>query len=360
MNERENRRAVGFAIIAVSVFAGYQFGLQLMGMLGSFLMIVLLAWLVSIAMEPPVDWFERRGYRRGLGAGIVLLAIVLGTVAFIGTFGGMMFAQLSDAVASAPTAISQIITWLNSTFEQNIDPNEVLKSLKLDSTSLTPIISEIAGGALGIAGTLLSVTFELVTVLVFAFYFSADAHRVKRAIAGWLAPDRQRVFVTVWEIAVSKAGGFVVSRVVLAAISAAAHILFFWAVGIPYWLPMGIFAGITAQFIPTVGTYIGIAAPALFALTDEPLDALWVIAFATVYQQIENYVLSPRVSRATMDMHPAVALGAVLVGHAIFGPIGAIIGIPIVAALLAVAETYGKRHELIEDLEEPTPEAAAD
>ena len=91
--------------------------------------------------------------------------------------------------------------------------------------------------------------------------------------------------------------------------------------------------------------------PALFAAFDKPINVVWIIAFATVYQQIESYVFTPRVSRATMDIHPAIALGSVFVGFAFFGPIGAIIGIPLAAAVIAVIETYADRHELVPELQ---------
>ena len=68
-----------------------------------------------------------------------------------------------------------------------------------------------------------------------------------------------------------------------------------------------------------IGTYIGVAIPALFAAFHDPIDVVWIIIFATVYQQIESYVFTPRVSRATMDVHPAIALGSVFVGFAFFG-----------------------------------------
>ncbi|MEN9711171.1 MAG: hypothetical protein RL441_1163 [Actinomycetota bacterium] len=339
-------------ILALALFAVYQFGLSLLATLSPFLMLLLLAWLISIAMEPPVSWFERRGYRRGLGAGVVLIGLVVFGLLFFGTFGGLMFSQLASAVAAAPQVALNIIDWLNTTFELGLDANQILASANLDSTSLTPIVSELAGGLLGILGSVFTGIFDLLTILVFAFYLSAEAPRAKRTIASWLKPDKQRIFITVWEIAVHKTGGFVVSRVLLASISATAHILFFWAIGVPYWLPMGLFAGITAQFVPTIGTYLGIAVPAMFSLTSEPMDAAWILVFATVYQQIENYVLGPRISRATMDMHPAIALASVFVGTAVFGAIGALIGIPIMAGILAVADTYGHRHELISEIDD--------
>jgi len=149
---------------------------------------------------------------------------------------------------------------------------------------------------------------------------------------------------------VTKTGGFVVSKVILATLSAIAHSIAFYVIGVPYWLPMGVFAGVVSQFIPTIGTYIGIIVPALFAVFEDPFDVVWIVVFATVYQQIENYLLTPRISRATMDIHPALALASVFVGVAMFGPVGALIGIPLAAAFLSVMDTYGQRHELIPEL----------
>ena len=191
---------------------------------------------------------------------------------------------------------------------------------------------------------------QALTVIVFSFYFSAEAPRIRRVVGSWLPQRHQKVFLTVWDIAVVKTGGFVVSKVVLATMSAFFHSLFFYLIDIPYWLPMGIFAGVVSQFIPTIGTYIGVAIPAVFAAFNDPWDVVWIIAFATVYQQIESYVFTPRVSRATMDVHPAIALGSVFVGVALFGAIGAIIGIPMAAAIIAVIETYGQRYELVPEL----------
>ena len=159
-----------------------------------------------------------------------------------------------------------------------------------------------------------------------------------------------------WTISVEKTGGYVVSKLVLASLSAVFHVAFFWFIDVPFWLPLGIFAGIVGQFIPTIGTYIGVALPALFALLDKPINALWIAVFATVYQQLENYVFTPRISRRTMDVHPAVALGSVIAGAALFGPIGALIGIPIAAVALAIVDTFSKRHELVPELASLEPD----
>jgi predicted PurR-regulated permease PerM len=338
------------AIVVFAVFAAFQLILWSISVLGGFLFLLLLAWLLSIAMEPAVAWFSNRGMRRGLATGVVGLLVVVASVVFLAVFGSLFFSQLAELVTRLPDYIAQTVTWLNSTFRLNLDVTKILAQLQISPETIAEIASNLAGGIFGVVGTIFGFIFDGLTVLVFAFYFSADGPRLRRAIGSWLPLRYQKVFVQVWDIAVTKTGGFVVSKVVLASMSAFFHCGFFYLINVPYWLPLGIFAGVVSQFIPTIGTYIGVAIPAIFAALQDPIDVIWIILFATVYQQIENYVFTPRVSRATMDIHPAIALGSVFVGFAFFGPIGAIIGIPLAAAIIAVIETYGDRYELLPEL----------
>jgi predicted PurR-regulated permease PerM len=113
-----------------------------------------------------------------------------------------------------------------------------------------------------------------------------------------------------------------------------------------------LFTGLTSQFIPSVGTYIGIALPILVAVAHQPLDAVWVIVGATVYQQVENLFIGPRLGRATMNIHPAVALGSVFVGAALLGATGALISVPVAAAIISVAQAYAHRYDIIDGVEE--------
>jgi predicted PurR-regulated permease PerM len=348
LDSRSFRRSL---LLVMLFLVGLKLALYVYEALGSFLFLLLLAWLLSIAMEPAVAWFANRGMRRGLATGIVGLIIIIATIGFIAVFGSLFVTQLSELIKGLPGYVDQTVTWLNNTFHLTLNSGSILDNLQITPGKVAEWASSVAGGVFGFVGTIFGALFDGLTVLVFAFYFSADGPRLRRAIGSWLPERSQKVFVTVWDIAVTKTGGFVVSKVVLAGMSAFFHCTFFYLINVPYWLPMGIFAGVVSQFIPTIGTYIGVAIPALFAAFDNPINVVWIIIFATVYQQIESYVFTPRVSRATMDIHPAIALGSVFVGFAFFGPIGAIIGIPLAAAVIAVIETYGNRHQLVPELQ---------
>src|SRR5690606_9946910 len=88
------------------------------------------------------------------------------------------------------------------------------------------------------------------------------------------------------------------------------------------------------------------ALPVLVALIDDPGNALFILAFLLIYQQVENYVFAPKITARTMDLHPAVAFGTVMVGAALFGPVGALIALPAAAVIQAIASTYLERHDV--------------
>ena len=349
LDPRFLRRTIVIILAAVLVFQLFEWtALRLAG----FLFNILLAWLLAISFDPLVTGLARRGMPRALATTIVALGVTAAIALFLFLFGGALANQAAALVLSIPFLILDIVEWLNGTFDAGINPADITANLTLTTQQVADIAGSLAGGIIGVVASVFGVLFSFVTILVFSFYFSAASPSIKRFIASWLRPDRQLVFIEVWDISVRKAGGFVISRLALAVIASAAHAFFFWIIDVPYWLPMGIFAGFVSQFIPTVGTYIGIIVPMLFAAFNDPWDPLWIVIFATIYQQIENYILTPRVSTATMDINSGVALAAVFVGAALFGPIGAIIGIPLVAIIIAVIETYGRRYEIHPDLDE--------
>lgn len=318
-----------------------------------FIFLVLLSWLLAIAMDPGIKRLTDRGWRRGSATGVVLAGLLLTIALFLAAFGSILFSQAQSLVNELPSAITQIVDWINQTFTMTLDPQSIINSLNVSPSQIATWAGTVAGGVMGLLTTILGGLFQFLTILLFSFYLAADGPRLRRTIGSWLKPRAQEVFVTTWDIAVQKTGGFVASKVVMAAISSTAHGIFFAIIGLPFWLPLALITGIVSQFIPTVGTYIGIMIPILFALiSSNPMNAVWIAIFATVYQQVENYVISPRISKITMKIHPAVAFGSVIVFANLFGPMGALIAIPLAAAIVAVIETYGSRYDLIPELTE--------
>lgn len=319
--------------------------------LGWFWAVLAFAFFIGLAMEPIVNRLERRGLRRGVGTGIVLVGLIAGTTLFFVVFGSLLVDQLAALIRSIPALTDNAIAWINEEFGTTIAEDEILQSLGISTGDIANAAASIGVGVIGVITSTVGLLFNLLMMLLFAFYFAADGPRLRRTIASWLPPSRQLQFVTVWDISTAKAGSYVISRGILAIISAAAHGVFFAIIGLPYWLPLALWVGFVSQFIPTIGTYLAGALPIIIALVSgEPFVALAILIFIIIYQQVENLILTPRVTQQTLEVHAAIAFGSVIVGGALFGATGALLAIPVVAIVIAVLDTYGKRYQLISEV----------
>jgi predicted PurR-regulated permease PerM len=317
------------------------------------------AFFLGLVMEPTVNRLERRGWRRGAGTAFVLLALIGGVTAFVLVFGNALVTQLSALVADIPRMVTSAVDWINAQTGADVSAESVLARLGITSTDLAEAVAALGVGLVEVVASAVGLLFSGAMMLFFAFYIAADGPQLRRTIAAWFPPRRQQVILTVWDISTARAGSYVISRGILALISAAAHAVFFSLVGLPYFLPLGLWVGFVSQFIPTIGTYLAGLLPIVVALAiGEPAMALAILVFVTIYQQVENLILSPRVTQETMQIHAAVAFGAVVVGGTLFGAPGALLAIPIIAIVQAVVDTYGRRYALVPELEAMETEAS--
>jgi predicted PurR-regulated permease PerM len=342
------RRALLLALVGVAAYqlAGWAF-FRLRGFLG----LLFLAWLFSISLEPAVRTLTRRGLRRGAATGLIMTGIALLVVGFVAVFGALLVDQLAGLVTALPDLVSRVVEWANRTFDTRFSAVNVVDSLRLTPGRIQQIVQNLTPGVLGVVTSVFGAIFQALTLVLFAFYMSAQAPALRDTISHSFPAQQQRIIATVWDIATEKAGNYVFSQMLLAVLNAFFTAIVLLVLGVPYWLPLAIWTGLVSEFIPTVGTYLGIGLPALVALANEPSDALWVVVFLTAYQQLENYLIAPRITARTVHMHPAVALGSVIVGASLFGALGALVAIPVVAAIQSVIETYGRRYDIVADVQ---------
>jgi predicted PurR-regulated permease PerM len=335
--------ALALVLVATYQVASWAFH-QLTGLLIS----VLIAFFLALAMEPAVDRMAARGMRRGLATAVVFLGVVAFFAGFFVVLGSMLVGQVVTMVEDFPTYLDSVIRWANDTFHTSLSRVEIQDSL-LRSGWLHKYMQNSASGVLDVSTTVLGGLFKTLTVLLFSFYFTADGPRLRRALCSVLPPSRQTEALRAWEIAVAKTGGYLYSRGLMALISGGAHYVLLESLGVPYAPVLAVWVGVVSQFIPTIGTYLAGALPMLLAFSVAPLYALWVLVFVVVYQQFENYLLQPRITARTVDIHPAVAFGSVVAGTALMGAVGALIAIPATATLQAFLGVYVKRYDVTDD-----------
>ncbi|MFC5146027.1 AI-2E family transporter [Streptomyces aureoversilis] len=328
------------ALLACFMLAVWAFQ-QLIGLLLN----ILIAFFLALAVEPAVSRLSARGMRRGLSTGLVFLTVTVVVAGFFALLGSMLADQIVTMVENFPSYLDSVIKWVNRVFRTSLSRVAVQESL-LHSEWLQRYVKSSASGVLDISATVLGGLFQLLTVLLFSFYFAADGPRLRRALCSVLPPHRQAEVLRAWELAVAKTGGYIYSRGLMALISGIAHYVLLVILGVPYAPALAIWVGFVSQFIPTIGTYLAGTLPVLLAFTVNPWYAVWVLGFVVVYQQFENYVLQPRITSRTVDIHPAVAFGSVVAGAALLGAVGALVAIPATATLQAFLGAYVRRYEV--------------
>jgi predicted PurR-regulated permease PerM len=316
---------------------------------GSVIFTVLMSWFAAISMGPVVDRLARR-MKRGVATIVVMVAFVVFVVLFVVAFGALLVDQLSELIARIPALIDSALGWVNSTFSQSLTVDSILSSLGAADLDFGSIASKVGINVFGVLTSTLGSIFGVFTFGLFTYYLSAQTQQLQVWVARLFPAKRQALVRDVWRLTAEKTGGYVGARVVLGTINAVTSGIVFFAIGLPYWLPLAIWTGVVAQFVPTIGTYIAIVLPVLVGLlSDRPWTGVAALVWALLYQQVENLTIEPKISAKAVNVHPAVSFGAVLLGAALFGVAGAFLAVPVVAMLLALMDIYGKRYDLVSD-----------
>ncbi|MGH8886216.1 MAG: AI-2E family transporter [Egibacteraceae bacterium] len=348
----------------IGVLLGAYATLMVVRALRTILVMLAVSLFLSFAMEPAVQYLGRRGWRRGLATMAVFLGLLVAAAAMIAAILPLLIGQVAELVNRAPQSLDEAIALLSRLPLPFARDLQASPQLQAEITRLSADFGrQLQGLALGAAGNVVSIgaaalgaVFRLLTVALLTFYLVADGPRFRRTLALPLPPGRQRELLAIWELAVAKTGGYVYSRVLLAIVCAAVNALVLLVIGVPYPMALGLWVGITSAFVPVVGTYLGGVLVVIVAAIHNPVDIVWVVLLLVGYQQVENYLIAPRIQARTMDVHPAVAFISVIIGGTLLGAVGALLALPATAIIQALLTTYIRRHELITELEEvPLP-----
>ena len=319
--------------------------------LKTLIVIVLVSFFLSFALEPAVNRMERTGIRRGVGTGIMFLALLAAVGLFLWGIGTVLADQIGEFADDAPGYINDIEDWVEDTFDIEVDAQGLLDEFQ-EGGAVANLATRLADNLINLGATVLQVLFMILTIMLFTFYLVAEGPKLRRNICSLLSPEHQRQVLSIWDLAIDKTGGYIYSRLILAVISFFVHWLVFWLVDAPFPVPMAMWVGLISQFVPVIGTYIAGALPVAIGLLDRPSTGLAILIAIVVYQQVENYLLQPKVTAHTMEIHVTVAFGAVIIGSLLLGAVGAVLALPAAATVQAFLSSYLEPHDVVQELED--------
>jgi predicted PurR-regulated permease PerM len=325
--------------------------------LRSLIFMVFVALFFAVAIEPAVHFLEKRGWKRGLATGLVFLAGLVLIALFLLLLVPLFVDQVNQLVDELPVYIETVTERLSDWLNMEISA----ETLQQEAAGLPDLImgagGNILGGVMSITTGIFSFLFFVTTVAIFTFYMVADLPQLQRTVLSTMNAKRQREALHIWDVAVEKMGGYIYSRLILAVISGLLTALLLTILDVPFAISLGVWVGVLSQFIPVVGTYLAAILPAVVALSSRGVGTMvWVILYFLAYQQIENYLIAPRITERTMEIHPAVSIGAIIIGSALLGPLGVILALPMAGIIQALISETRREHAVILDEEhQPAP-----
>ncbi len=319
--------------------------------------LVLISFFLSCALEAPVNRMVRRGWRRSTATSVVFAAALTAVATFVWVMGQLVVRQVTSLIDQLPVYSRDAANLVDEKFHTHLTNEDVTAQLTGANSLIARFGGQFAGNVVGVSTSVLGLLFQTLSVALFTYYLTVDGPRLRHWLCTFMPAGRQREFMRLSDIAIDRTSAYFNYRIVLAMLSTTVHSLFFQSVGLPSAVALGLWVGVISQFIPTIGTFIAAFLPILVALTQDLRTTVLVIGFIVVYQQIENYVISPRLGRHALKVHPAVGFGAVLAGTATLGAVGAVLALPMVAIIQSFAGAYVHRHEVIPEMR-PEPQAA--
>jgi predicted PurR-regulated permease PerM len=336
--------AATLGVLAVLV-AGYS-----LYVVRNILVLVIIALFIAVSLDPAVRWLIKRGLRRSHAVTLVVLLMLMLFGVFIWSIVPPLIDQGSKLIADLPGYLKKLPEQ-SRPFRELSDRYNLTNRLS-DLAATLP--AKIAGGALGFVQQFFGLLFSTLTVLVLTIYFMADMPRMRRGLVR-LFPHRRRPQVAdIVNVVVDKVGAYMIGNLIISLFAGVSTFMCLSLVRVPFALPLAIAVAIT-DLIPLVGATLGAALCVLvtFFTVDLWPAGVVVLVFFIVYQQVENYLIAPRVLRNTVDLSSVSVLLVALIGGSVLGVVGALMSIPIAAAVKVVISPT------IEAMHQPPPPAEA-
>ena len=295
------------------------------------LVLIGLALFLAVGLEPAVSWLARRWLPRWAAVALVVLAL-------LGAIGGFLAAAVSPLVSQARAFVTQAPHYLQSLQDHNSLLGQLNDWVHVQQR-LTSIInghsSALADGMLGAGVVVFGAVTSVVVVIVLTMYFLADLPRIRRGLYRLVPHSRRPRVILIGDEIFAKVGGYVLGNLLISLIAAVLTFGWLLGFGMPYPLLLAILVAVL-DLVPVLGSTIAGVVVCLVALTVSVPVALATGGFFLVYRLVEDYLLVPKIIGRVLKVPGLVTVVAVLLGGVLLGVIGALVAIPVAAAVLLI------------------------
>lgn len=319
------------------------------------LILIVVALFLAVGIEPMIVWLERRHFRRWIAVTVVLLGIAVMLALFLVAAITPLVEQGRQFASRAP----ELLTHIRDRYPIVSDLDEKYHLEEHLTTQLDGSGSALATGLLGAGRAVFSAVADAGIVAVLTTYFLIDYPRIRTNLYRLVPHSRRPRAIAIGDQILAGVGGYVLGNVLISVITAVCTFAWLLIFDVPYPLILALLVALL-DLIPIVGSTIAGVVVALVSLTVSVPTALATVAFFIALRLLEDYLLVPKIIGKTVAVPALVTVVAVLLGGALLGIVGALLAIPVAAALLLLARRRSFRastllDRLLSDASRATP-----
>ncbi len=349
---RPNRRFIAVAtLVAVAVILAVAALL-----IGVWLVRETVVWLVAagflaFSIEPLIRIFTRRGLGRGWSTALAFL-VIAGVVLF---FAFALLPSIVDGAQALKEKIPAYVDQLqSSSTSDSLNADQAIQTAGNAAQGGAEFF-EKSGKVLDLIGGLASAGFAVFMIFTFTLYFLVYGRDLVRIGAGLMPEAYRAPFLAAARDIYQLNKGYWYGKFLIGVIAGLTTFVTMKLLGLPYAAPLALFVGIT-DLIPNIGATLGTIPVVIVGLLEEPWKGVVAGLVLILYQQVENNLITPRIFKETVEIHPFVSVVAVIVFTSLFGIVGALIAVPVTKAIEILFGVL--RAGRARALEPPLPEPA--
>jgi predicted PurR-regulated permease PerM len=339
--ERRSPYFIGF-VGGLGALTAYFLFNALIG-ISSVLLLIVVALFLAAGLNPAVESLERRGLTRSWAVTCVIIGALMGLALFLLAIVPVITDQVRALSDSVPGWLDDLRG--NRRVQQLDEEYDIIDKVQSYVTD-GDFVGTLFGGALGFGLKIVSALFNGFIIVVLTLYFLASLETTKNAIYR-LAPASRRDRVTrLGDRVLHNIGGYVSGAFIVAMCAGISSLVFLFVVGLGKYAVALAFVVTVLDVIPMIGATIGAVIVTAIAFATDVKIGIACAIFYIVYQQVENYVIYPRVMSRSVDIPGAVTVIAALLGASLLGVVGALLAIPTAAAILMITrEVFIRRQD---------------
>ena len=305
---------------------------------GQVVTLVLAALFLALSLDPFVTWLQRHGLPRSAAVGVTFALLVVLVGGFVAAVAPLVVSESSQLLRVSPIYVRRIE---QSELAQSLDARfgifERINSEVDSRLSSSTTIDALFGGVLGAGRAVVTGVFSVLLVLVLTLYFLASLRSITSGAYRLVPSSRRETWRQIGDEAQQRVGGYVLGQLGVASLNGVLSFVVMSVLDVRYSVALAFAVGVLG-LVPLVGATLGAVLACTVAALGDGSDGLVLVVWFLVYQQVENYVVLPRIMSRTVAVPSTLAVVAALLGGSLLGLIGALVAIPIAATVLIVVQ----------------------